>query len=149
MGSANRTPACPLCGGGLIPSSLRDYPWQCVDCDEDFCDIEAGGGIRRLVGKTEIVKSVAARVGGVSRKKLGDIIDELVNEVRGRVLHGQVVSLPGLGTLKAAPRAPRVIKMPGAPTLLAPRRVLPLFHTAKEWRDMFPNDKCRPMETAQ
>lgn len=149
MGNTNRTPACPFCGEGLIPSSIGDYSWQCVDCDEDFYDIETRGDVKRLVGKTEIVRSIARRVGGVSRKELGDIIDELVKEVRGRVLHGQVVSLPGLGTLKAVSRAPRVVKTPGMPTLMTPRRVLPLFHTAKEWRDMFPNDKCRPMEAAQ
>lgn len=85
----------------------------------------------------------------MSRKAVGDVLDELVKEVRRRVLHGQVVSMPGLGTLKAVSRSSRVVKTPGMPTLMVPRRVLPLFKTAKEWRDMFPNDKCRPLEAAQ
>lgn len=149
MENMNRTPACPLCGEGLIPATLPGYAWQCADCDEDFCDIETDGGVTRLVGKTALVDSVAPRVAGASRKVLGAAFDELVKEIRARVLHGQVVSIPGLGTLKATRRAPRVIRTPGMPTLLAPPRVLPLFRAARRWRDMFPNDECRPMEAAQ
>lgn len=149
MENMNRTPACPLCGEGLIPSTLPGYEWQCADCDEDFCGVEADGSVTRLVGKTALVRSIAPRVAGVGRRELGMVIDELVKEVRSRVLHGQVVSIPGLGTLKATLRAPRVIRRPGAPTLLAPPRVLPLFQTARRWRDMFPNDECRPAEAAQ
>lgn len=31
---------CPHCRRPLIPSNVPDYVWQCMDCDEDFYDVE-------------------------------------------------------------------------------------------------------------
>lgn len=31
---------CPHCRKPVIPSDIPDYVWQCLDCDEDFYDIE-------------------------------------------------------------------------------------------------------------
>ena len=30
-------PACPHCGGKLIPGRHQGYEWECLECDEDFC----------------------------------------------------------------------------------------------------------------
>lgn len=144
---SNTTPACPFCGDGLIPSTLSGYSWQCVDCEEDFCDIEISNGVTRVVGKTSLVDDIfLALRRTVSKKDCGRVIDELVNTVRHDVLHGRVVNLPGLGTFRAAARAPRLIKTPGVPTLLAPARVAPLFKTSIRWKIMFPNDECRQVD---
>lgn len=29
-------PACPHCGGKLIPGRHTGYEWECLECDEDF-----------------------------------------------------------------------------------------------------------------
>lgn len=29
-------PACPHCGGKLIPGRHDGYEWECLECDEDF-----------------------------------------------------------------------------------------------------------------
>ena len=31
---------CPHCRKPVIPSEIRPYVWQCLECDEDFFDIE-------------------------------------------------------------------------------------------------------------
>lgn len=31
---------CPHCGKPVIKSDLPQYVWQCLECDEDFYDIE-------------------------------------------------------------------------------------------------------------
>ena len=31
---------CPKCRRRLIPSELWQYKWQCLNCDEDFFNIE-------------------------------------------------------------------------------------------------------------
>ena len=31
---------CKNCGKELIPSEIDGYQWQCLDCDEDFCNFE-------------------------------------------------------------------------------------------------------------
>lgn len=34
------TRLCPHCRKPVVPSDLEGYSWQCLDCDEDFFDIE-------------------------------------------------------------------------------------------------------------
>ena len=31
---------CPHCRKPVIPSEVPGYVWQCLECDEDFYDIE-------------------------------------------------------------------------------------------------------------
>lgn len=31
---------CPHCKSKLLPSTVKGYRWQCLICDEDFCDFE-------------------------------------------------------------------------------------------------------------
>lgn len=33
-------PACPHCGGRLIPGRHDGYDWECLECDEDFTSNE-------------------------------------------------------------------------------------------------------------
>lgn len=39
-GSDMRIRLCPHCKKPVIPSGVDGYAWQCLDCDEDFFDIE-------------------------------------------------------------------------------------------------------------
>ena len=31
---------CPHCRKPVVPSEISGYKWQCLECDEDFCDFE-------------------------------------------------------------------------------------------------------------
>lgn len=31
---------CPHCKKEVVKSEINEYAWQCVECDEDFYDIE-------------------------------------------------------------------------------------------------------------
>ena len=36
------TKLCPKCGNELIPETeIKEYPFQCLECDENFYEFEA------------------------------------------------------------------------------------------------------------
>ena len=37
---SDATRCCPHCRKPVIPSEVPGYVWQCLECDEDFYDIE-------------------------------------------------------------------------------------------------------------
>jgi DNA-binding protein HU-beta len=78
------------------------------------------------MNKAELIDAIAGRIDGVSKAKVGEILDETLNTVRGTLVKGGQVALVGFGTFATGKRAARTgrnprtgasIKIPAAKTV--------------------------------
>ncbi len=78
------------------------------------------------MNKAELIDAIAARVDGVSKAKVGEVLDETLGAIRGTLVKGGQVALVGFGTFSTGKRAARTgrnprtgatIKIPAAKTV--------------------------------
>jgi DNA-binding protein HU-beta len=64
------------------------------------------------MNKAELIDAIAAKVDGVSKAKVGEILDETLNAVRSTLVKGGQVALVGFGTFGTGKRAARTGRNP-------------------------------------
>lgn len=85
---------CPHCHNPLIPTDVTDnYVWQCIDCDEDFYDVECRyeqcAVIRR--GNLDIVLSYT-EMGEIGRHvAFEDIKNDVFNRLSNDICNTDIV----------------------------------------------------------
>ncbi len=63
------------------------------------------------LNKTELIGAVVKGT-GQSKKVVGNVVDELINQVQKNVKKGEKVSLPGFGTFERRQRGARTARNP-------------------------------------
>jgi len=64
------------------------------------------------MNKAELIDAIAARVDGVSKAKVGEVLDETLGVIRGALVKGGQVALVGFGTFSTGKRAARTGRNP-------------------------------------
>jgi len=64
------------------------------------------------MNKAELIEAIAKRVGSVSKKSVGDMVDAFTETAQGALKKGESLALIGFGTFTTGKRAARVGRNP-------------------------------------
>lgn len=89
------------------------------------------------MNKAELINTMAARCGGLSKKQAAEVIDCLVNTVTETLKSGGEVTIAGFGAFSAKKRAGRVGVNPQNPSqkIQIPPVTVPKFKAGKTLKD--------------
>ena len=92
------------------------------------------------MNKSEMIAAVAAQT-GLSRQKVGDVLEALLTEMTGALQKGEKVQFSGFGTFEVKKTAAKVARNPrtGEPVAVAEQN-RPVFSAGKLWKENF-NDE--------
>ena len=88
------------------------------------------------MNKSDLIDAIAAQVEGVTKAKIGDVLDAAISSVSGALVKGDKVQLIGFGTFEVRQRAAREGRNPqtGAKLKIAASKT-PAFSAGKALKD--------------